>query len=645
MNRGNLEALHYAASEAASLRLATLLATAVDGIVTIDALGTILTVNEATERLFGYPADEMVGHNVKMLMPEPYHSAHDGYLAHYRETGQRRIIGIGREVVGRRKDGSTFPMDLAVGEARLEEGRFFTGIIRDITERKRAESELRAANRTIESIIAALPVAVVVLGHTGLVRTWNPAALSILGWTSEEAVGQALPETLFVDDPTNWTARLRQTEAIRGEEARCRRKDGRVIDIWLSSAPLRDDAGDLIGVICVMDDITQRKSLANQLHQAQKMEAVGHLTGGLAHDFNNILGVAIGNLDLLSEELEQDPERLELVEAAQKSLLKGADLTRQLLAFARRQPLQPERVQIENVISASIRMLRRTIGEQVEVRLRIDGQIWPVVVDVAQVEAAITNLAINARDAMPDGGSLGIVLANVSLDEDYAALAPEIQAGDYVMIEISDSGHGMRPEILAHAFEPFFTTKPPGKGTGLGLSMVYGFIKQSGGHIRIYSEAGHGTTVKLYLPRATGEEKTPAEQPPAEPMRGGTETILVVEDNADVRRIVMRQLRSLGYRLIEAEDALAALAALRSDAGIDLLFTDVVMPHGMSGFDLGTEAKRLRPGIRVLFTSGFPGTSFPPDIAGGIPLLSKPYRKQELARAIRNALETGSPQR
>lgn len=629
-------------TDAARLRLEAVLSTAVDGIVTIDDRGTILSVNQAVQRLFGYAAEDMIGRNVKMLMPEPYHSAHDGFLTRYRDTGERRIIGIGREVVGRRKDGSTFPMDLAVGEAWLPEGRFFTGIIRDITDRKRGESELRDAKQMLESVIAALPVAVLSIDRDTRIRLWSRAAEDILGWSAEEMLGQPMPAALFAD---GLGSSLCDGVAIKSAEVRCRRKDGAEIDIALSSSPLRSETGELAATICVLDDITQRKAIATQLYQAQKMEAVGQLTGGLAHDFNNILGVAIGNLDLLGEELEQQPGALELVEAAQGSLLKGAELTRQLLAFARRQPLQPERVQIEELLAASIRLLRRTLGEQVEVTFRVEGAVWPVAVDVAQLEAAITNLAINARDAMPEGGRLGIVLGNAGLDADYVATMPDVQVGDYVLIEIHDSGHGMSPETLARAFEPFFTTKPPGKGTGLGLSMVYGFMKQSGGHIRIYSEVGHGTTVKLYLPRAPAAagEQLPAPEPEAAP--GGSETILVVEDNPDVRRVVVRQLRSLGYTPIEAPDAHEALAVLHGAAAIDLVFSDVVMPHGMSGFDLGREAEHLRPGLKVLFTSGFPSATFAsaPELAGGIQLLSKPYRKQDLARAIRAMLDSRSP--
>lgn len=617
------------AAEAADLRLATILSTAVDGIVTINDHGTMLTVNPAAERLFGYTAEEMIGRNVNMLMPEPYHSAHDGYLSRYRETGERRIIGIGREVMARRKDGSTFPMELAVGEAWQGDRRFFTGIIRDITDRKRAESALRAAKQMMESVVFALPVAVIVTDADDRVLVWNRAAEEILGWNAAERLAQPLPADFPVVE-----------DSSRNVELPCRRKEGDIIEVSLSCAALTGDAGEIVGRVHVLEDVTQRKVLATQLYQAQKMEAVGQLTGGLAHDFNNILGIAIGNLDLLAEELDPKDGRLALAEAAQGALLKGADLTRQLLAFARRQPLQPERVEIEDLMAATIRMLRRTLGEQVEVGYRVAGGIWPVAVDVAQLEAAITNLAINARDAMPRGGRLGIVLANASLDDDYIAVNPDARAGDYVLIEVSDTGHGMAPEVLEHAFEPFFTTKPLGKGTGLGLSMVYGFIKQSGGHIKIYSEPHHGTTVRLYLPRTIAEQSVETPVAP-EPMRGGTEAILVVEDNAEVRRVVVRQLRSLGYTILEAGDALAALDILRGGPAVDLLFTDVVMPHGISGFDLAHSARAMRPSLKVLFTSGFPSATFSsaPEIAGDVRLLGKPYRKQELARTVRAALE------
>ncbi len=364
--------------------IATVLDTVVDGLITIDHHGIIQSFNKACVSLFGYTQDEVIGQNVRILMPEPYHSQHDRYISAYVATGVAKIIGIGREVMGRRKDGSTFPMEISVGESPQAGNHAFVGIVRNLTERHEAD--------------------------------------------------------------------------------------------------------------------TQRE----QLRHSQKMEAVGQLTGGLAHDFNNLLAIIIGNLDMLREIRAEDPVTDELVGDALDSALRGADLTRRLLAFARRQPLQPERVEINEVIGAIVRLLTRTLGENITIEMSLAANVWPVQIDRAQFEAVIANLATNARDAMPRGGALLIDTHNGRLDASYAAAHTDVTPGDYVVVEVSDSGTGMPPDILSRIFEPFFTTKEQGKGTGLGLSMVFGFMKQSGGHVTVYSEPGKGTTFRLYLPRADG---------------------------------------------------------------------------------------------------------------------------------------------
>jgi two-component system, cell cycle sensor histidine kinase and response regulator CckA len=391
----------------------------------------------------------------------------------------------------------------------------------------------------------------------------------------------------------------------------------------------------------MLRDITARKLTERQLTHAQRMEAVGHLTGGMAHDFNNLLTVIIGNLDLLESDLKDNPKARELADAALNASLRGAELTRQLLAFTRRQSLDPKVFQMNELVAGTTDLLRRTLGERIEVRMRLADGLWPALADPAQMESAITNLAINARDAMPDGGILTIETANRPLDEQYASENSEVESGDYVMVAVSDSGTGMPPEVLAQVFEPFFTTKEDGRGSGLGLSMVYGFAKQSRGHIKIYSEAGHGTTVRLYLPRATTEGSDEAVEEALESEAVGEATILVVEDKPEVRQVVVRQLAELGYRILEAENAAAALVIIASDQHIDVLFTDVVMPGGKSGVELAEEAKQQRPSLKVVFTSGFAEilNGNEKQIKALGPLLSKPYRKQELARQISGVLQ------
>jgi CheY-like chemotaxis protein len=371
------------------------------------------------------------------------------------------------------------------------------------------------------------------------------------------------------------------------------------------------------------------------------MEAVGNLTGGLAHDFNNLLGVIIGNIELVRESVQDDHELDEASGDALAAAQRGADLVRRLLAFARRQPLQPQTTDANGLIGGIVKLLRRTLGEQIEFKLALAADLWPIRVDPTQLEAAITNLATNARDAMPKGGLLTLVTENVQLDGDNKAMNWEAAPGDYVRIDVADTGCGMAPDMVGHIFEPFFTTKEEGKGSGLGLSMVFGFIKQSGGHVTVSSEPGRGATFNLYLPRAEANPAQSSETTIVSAPTGGRETILVVEDNKMMRQVVVRQLNGLGYRTIEAENAAAAIEILSGDPTIDLLFTDVVMPGTMDGFELAEAAEAMRPGLKMLLTSGFPETRL---AAPGVPvsgnrLLSKPYSKKARARAVRETLD------
>jgi signal transduction histidine kinase len=387
-------------------------------------------------------------------------------------------------------------------------------------------------------------------------------------------------------------------------------------------------------------EIDARQKASQQLVQAQKMEAIGNLTGGMAHDFNNLLGVIIGNLDLLCDIQSGDPAADEFAGEALNAALRGADLTRRLLAFARRQPLQPARTDVNELIGGIVKLLGRTLGEEIEITLDLNPDLWPVVVDRVQLEASLTNLATNARDAMPGGGQLIIVTGNRALDADYAAQSREVQPGEYAMIEVSDTGTGMPPETASRIFEPFYTTKEQGKGTGLGLSMVFGFIEQSGGHINVYSEVGIGTTFRLYLPRADADAEASPAGSPTGLVRGDGETVLAVEDNASLRRVVARQLGELGYRVVEDEDAQIALRLLGEER-VDLIFTDIVMPGGTSGYEIADRVQSRWPQIKIVLTSGFPENRANGDpTARGLRLLSKPYRRDDLARIIREVLDS-----
>src|SRR5438105_656822 len=368
---------------------------------------------------------------------------------------------------------------------------------------------------------------------------------------------------------------------------------------------IRHASGRLLGFAKITRDITEKKAAEEQLRQAQKMEAVGQLTGGVAHDFNNLLTVIMGNLENLDRILPPAPSTQRIIAAALRAASRAAMLTHRLLALSRRQPLTPEVLSANKLVASISELLRRTLGESILVETVLAGGIWPTLADGNQLENALINLAINARDAMPEGGKLTIETANTHLDEAYARMHDEVQPGQYVGIFVTDTGIGMTPETAAHAFEPFFTTKEIGQGTGLGLSQVYGFIKQSGGHVKIYSEVGLGTTVKLYLPRlpvpvvAQGEAKTPSV-----PVASGQETVLVVEDDADVRKFTADVLGELGYRILTAGDAAEAMRVLEDEPGIELMFTDIGLPGGVNGRELADEAKQRFPALKILFTTG-----------------------------------------
>ncbi len=389
----------------------------------------------------------------------------------------------------------------------------------------------------------------------------------------------------------------------------------------------------------VAEAVAERSRAEEALRQAQKMEAIGKLTGGVAHDFNNLLQVISGNLQLLARDVAGRERAEERVAEAMAGVRQGARLASQLLAFSRRQPLEPKVVNVGRLVNDMGEMLRRTIGDGIEVETMVSGGLWNTLVDPAQLETAVLNLALNARDAMGVTGKLTIEVGNAFLDESYARAHVDVKPGQYAVLAVTDTGSGIAPDLLDQVFEPFFSTKPLGKGTGLGLSMVYGFVKQSGGHVKIYSETGQGTTVKLYLPRIRQSEDVPVSVE-AGPVTGGTETILVAEDNDGVRATVVDMLSDLGYRVLTARDATGALNVIESGVPIDLLFTDVVMPGKLRSTELARMARERLPGVRVLFTSGYTENSIVHGgrLDAGVELLSKPYTRETLARRVRSVL-------
>ena len=392
--------------------------------------------------------------------------------------------------------------------------------------------------------------------------------------------------------------------------------------------------------------MTKRAQADLVLREAQKMQAIGQLTGGIAHDFNNLLTVIIGNLELVRGRLEGDNALLTRIERATWAAQRGATLTSQLLAFARKQPLSPTPIDLTTTVQDLIPLLRRTIGEHIDLRYVETAGAWPAMADPAQLENALLNLALNARDAMPDGGRLTIELANMVLDEDYAREHVEVTPGDYALLAVSDTGAWHAPDVLARVFEPFFTTKPDGKGTGLGLPMVFGFVKQSGGHVNIYSEVGEGTTVRLYLPRAIAvwRNRRTAQRAPIELPRGAA-TVLVVEDEPAVREIAVAILGDLGYRVLEAADGESALRVFGANASsVDLLLTDVVLPGRVRGRELAERIKSIRPGVKVLFMSGYTENSIVHHgrLDDGVQLLGKPFKRELLARKVAEVLSAAA---
>jgi PAS domain S-box-containing protein len=500
---------------------------------------------------------------------------------------------------------------------------------------------LRDSEQRFRSMFEESPLGIV-LAQAGSLRIVqaNPAFCGMLGYDADELAAKAIPDIAHIDDRDLLINVMGRTSgSSHAIESRCVTRSGVVawtrIRVTLLSTTDQHDALLLV----LTEDITREMQVEAELRQAQKMEAIGQLTGGIAHDFNNLLGVIIGNVEFLLDVVREDKGHSELAKEILNSALSGADLTRRLLAFARRQTLQPRRIDLNAYLPNHIAIVRRLIGETIQITTKLAGDLWSTRADPSQVGDALLNLAINARDAMPHGGRLSIETANAHLGSHHQDT--EVMPGDYVVLSVTDTGTGMPSELLARVVEPFFTTKPPGAGSGLGLSMIYGFAKQSGGFLTIDSEPGLGTTVGLYLPRVQGADADMVGTVPEASLPAGDEAILLVDDNIEMRTVTRRHLASLGYRVSEAGSGPAALAILQDNNDFDLLFTDVVMPDGMTGYQLASVAQQLHPGLRVLFTTGYsrslPGAEAVVAHPGA--MLRKPYRKKELATTVRAALE------
>ena len=557
--------------------------------------------------------------------------------AYIRERLANHRNPTGRSVLQNLSDGRW----IRISETRTREGEI-VGIRTDVSDLKKAESDLAQEGQRLRVALAAADIAVFSQDRA-LRYTWGfnlrlpiePADLA--GKTDRDLYPPGAAEAL-----THLKRAVIDGDRPGRAEVAVASGDG-VITLDVLAEPLRQPDGTVIGVIGAVVDITQRKMTEQQLRQSQKMDAVGALTGGIAHDFNNMLGVIIGNLDMLIEALGPGHPASEQASLSIAAAERSAELVRRLLAFSRKQPLQPTLIDVNEVVKGMEPLLRRAIGETIAIDLSPDLDVGAIEVDRNQLENALLNLSINARDAMPKGGRIGISTRMAVVDHDTAPMYPELAPGDYVALSLTDTGKGIPPDILQRVFEPFFTTKGEGKGTGLGLSMVYGFTRQSGGTAKIYSEPGHGTTVRLYFPCCADETAPAKAEPATEPTAPtGSETILVVEDRDDMRMVAVRVLTRLGYRTIEAANAADAIAAIERGERIDLVFTDIVMPGAMSGLDLAHEIRRRNLKLAMLLTSGYasPQTLRGEALAAGLQVIGKPYRAAELARAIREALES-----
>jgi PAS domain S-box-containing protein len=627
------------------------LAASPDAVIMVNTAGVIEFASDRVTDVFGYAPDELVGKPIEVLIPERFCGGHPGYLKAYFSQPKTRMMGGGLALWGRRKDTTEFPAEISLSPIAVGDRYAAIAAVRDVSSRRALEAlqqnateALRESEERLRYFIKYSPAAIAILDKELRYLVYSDRWLADYGLVGRDLRGLSHYE-VFPEIPERWRTIHRRAltgETLHADEDAFKRADGRVQWLRWEVRPWFDALGNVGGVAFLTEDITDRKRIEAQLLQAQKMEAIGQLTGGVAHDFNNLLTVILGNAEVLLDEMTSDDQHRKLVEPILAAAERGASLTQLMLAFARRQALEPSTFDLNEVVTHMNSLLRRTIGENVEVDLRLAKPLWRVTADVRQMETAILNIVLNARDAMPQGGKLTIETANVDLSDDYAAHHMAVDPGQYVMMALSDTGSGIAPQMIDRIFEPFFTTKPVGKGTGLGLSMVHGFVKQTGGHIQVYSEVGHGTCIKIYLPRAEADATTsvPSARVPVPPATG-VESILVVEDDPHVRMFAVQQLRRLGYRVTQASDGPSALQEVSRSGAPDLLFTDVVMPGGMTGRQPAERIERTAPGTRVLFTSGYTEDSIVHHgrLDPGVHLLQKPYRSDRLAQKVREVLD------
>jgi len=630
-----------------------------DAIVAVDIDGTIVQVNSQTETMFGYQRGELIGEKIEILVPARYHDQHQQHRGSFAHSPKVRRMGAGLDLKGRRRDGSEFSVEISLSPVSLPEGTLVLSAIRDISDRKRIEEELRRAHeelgrrtaqeigqyqRRLAAIIDSSADAIIGKELDGTITSWNRGAEGMYGYTADEIIGKNISLLTSPDRPDEIPqilSRVARGERIEHYESVRVTKDGRHLNVSISISPIRDPEGKIVGASAIARDITAQRRAEDHLRQAQKMEAVGRLAGGVAHDFNNILGIVTACTELLRDRIDADGDQTLYLGNIRKAVERGTSLTRQLLTFTRKSSVQPQLIDLKAHLKDVVKLLRPLMGDDVEIVVAPRSPSAIIEIDPVQFDQILLNLAVNSRDAMPRGGKFIIETASVELDDVFTSQHRPMQAGRYILIAVSDTGVGMDAATLARVFEPFFTTKEVGKGTGLGLATVYGIVHHSGGHIWAYSEPGSGTTFKIYLPSAEDRLAEPP-QPQAEktvPRRDGV-TILLIEDDEIMLSLTRKLLEQNGYRVLEAKDGKSALDLVQSHVGpIDLLLTDVVM-RGMSGPEVVAELKAIRPTTEVVFMSGYTGELIAQhqDMTHGIPLLEKPFTRTALLKILDSAL-------
>jgi len=624
-------------------QLAAIVESSFDAIIGKTLDGTIVSWNAGAEAVYGYSAAEAVGRSIAIVSPPEQRHELDQLLerlSHGEKIEHHETTRI-------RKDGQKIIVSLTLSPILDASGKIVgaSAISRDITERRRVEQDLLRSEARFASLVQDAPYGIYRVTLGGQFLQVNPALVRMLGYQSET---ELLARNIATDIYAKPEFRKQMIDEhwhdkdFRDVEAHWKCKNGEKIIVRLSGRPVQRPGCELAYFEVFAEDISERRSLERQLMQSQKMDAIGRLAGGVAHDFNNLLGVILGQTELLQAELGSNPSVHRRAEAIEHSAIRAAELTKQLLAFSRQQFIEPRVVDINAIVREVEKLLKRLIGEDVEFTLRLQPNAGNIKVDPSQLEQILMNLAVNARDAMPDGGKLILETAYVELDEAYTRQHFGAQAGDFVMLVVSDTGTGMDSQTLARIFEPFFTTKTDGRGTGLGLSTVYGIVKQNNGYIMPYSEMGHGTTFRIYFPRVRETPEAPNQKSNQAEFAKGTETILIVEDEAPLRELARELLEANGYKVIEAERGEKAIHLVEhSQTPIDLLLTDVVMP-GIGGRQLARRLLELRPGLHVLYMSGY--TDDVISNRGVLPentlLLPKPFTRAILLRRVREALNS-----